>query len=84
MILAPNTAAAANHAAEHGYIAAEALPSIGVAAAIDASGPVEVEAILDELDSPSPETQVDTAATAAPDVITEEAETKTGTETNTQ
>lgn len=84
MILAPNTAAAANHAAEHGYIAAEALPSIGVAAAVDASGPSEVEAILDELDSPSPETQVDTAASAAPDVIAEETETDTGTGTASQ
>lgn len=71
MILAPNTAAAANHAAEHGHIAVEALPSIGVAAVVDASGPGEVEAILDELESPSPDTQTDATDSAAPDVITE-------------
>lgn len=51
VVLAPNTAAAATHAAEHGFIAAEALPSIGVAAVADASDPGEVEVILDELAS---------------------------------
>ena len=55
VVLAPNTAAAANHAASHGYIAAAALPSIGVAAVVDASGPGEVEVILDELASPTTE-----------------------------
>jgi phosphatidate phosphatase APP1 len=52
VILAPNTAAAASHAADHGYIAAEALPSIGVAAVVDAGEPDEVETILDELTTP--------------------------------
>lgn len=49
VILAPNTAAAASHAAEHGFIAADALPSIGIAAVADADDPGEVETILDEL-----------------------------------
>jgi phosphatidate phosphatase APP1 len=49
VVLAPNTAAAASHAAEHGFIAAAALPDIGVAAVADASDPDEVETILDEL-----------------------------------
>jgi phosphatidate phosphatase APP1 len=49
IVLAPNTAAAASHAAEHGFISPEALPSIGVAAVADASVPGEVETILDEL-----------------------------------
>jgi phosphatidate phosphatase APP1 len=49
VVLAPNTAAAASHAAEHGFISAEALPSIGVAAVADAGEPGEVETILDEL-----------------------------------
>jgi phosphatidate phosphatase APP1 len=52
VILAPNTAAAASHAAAHGFIAAAALPSIGVAAVVDAGEPDEVEAILDELTPP--------------------------------
>jgi phosphatidate phosphatase APP1 len=49
VVVAPNTAAAASHAAEHGFISPEALPSIGVAAVADASAPGEVETILDEL-----------------------------------
>lgn len=49
VILAPNTAAAASHAAEHGFISAGALPSIGVAAVADAGQPGEVEQILDDL-----------------------------------
>jgi phosphatidate phosphatase APP1 len=49
IVLAPNTAAAASHAAEHGFISADALPSIGVAAVADAESPGEVETILDEL-----------------------------------
>jgi phosphatidate phosphatase APP1 len=52
VILAPNTAAAASHAADHGFIAAAALPSIGVAAVVDSGEPDEVEAILDELTPP--------------------------------
>jgi phosphatidate phosphatase APP1 len=52
IILAPNTAAAASHAAAHGFIAAASLPSIGVAAVVDSGEPDEVEAILDELTSP--------------------------------
>jgi len=52
IILAPNTAAAASHAAAHGFIAAAALPGIGVAAVVDAGEPDEVEAILDELTPP--------------------------------
>jgi phosphatidate phosphatase APP1 len=57
IVLAPNTAAAASHAAEHGFISAEALPSIGVAAVVDASTPGEVEAIVDELTPAQPETR---------------------------
>ncbi len=53
VILAPNTAAAASHAAEHGFIDAAALPSIGVAAVVDSGAPDEVETILDEL-TPAP------------------------------
>jgi phosphatidate phosphatase APP1 len=52
VILAPNTAAAASHAAEHGFIPTEALPSIGIAAVADAESPGEMETILDELDAP--------------------------------
>jgi phosphatidate phosphatase APP1 len=52
VILAPNTAAAATHAAEHGFIAADSLPSIGVAAVADTGAPGEVEQILDELAPP--------------------------------
>ena len=52
VVLAPNTAAAASHAAEHGFIPEEALPSIGIAAVADAETPGEVETILDELDAP--------------------------------
>jgi phosphatidate phosphatase APP1 len=52
VILAPNTAAAASHAAAHGFISAAALPSIGVAAVVDSGEPDEVEAILDELTPP--------------------------------
>jgi hypothetical protein len=53
VILAPNTAAAASHAAEHGFIDAAALSSIGVAAVVDSGDPDEVETILDEL-TPAP------------------------------
>ena len=53
VVLAPNTAAVASHAAEHGYIAAASLTEIGVAAVADASAPDEVETILDEL-TPAP------------------------------
>jgi phosphatidate phosphatase APP1 len=49
VVLAPNTAAAASHAAERGFIAPETLPDIGVAAVADSSSPGEVETILDEL-----------------------------------
>lgn len=49
VVLAPNTAAAASHAAERGFIAREALPDIGVAAVADSGEPGEVETILDEL-----------------------------------
>jgi hypothetical protein len=52
VVLAPNTAAAATHAAEHGFIAPETLPSIGVAAVADAGAPGEVEQIVDELATP--------------------------------
>lgn len=52
VILAPNTAAAASHAADHGFISAAALPSIGVAAVEDTEEPDEVEAILDDLTPP--------------------------------
>jgi phosphatidate phosphatase APP1 len=56
IILAPNTAAAASHAAEHGFISAASLPSIGVAAVVDSGEPDEVEAILDELTPPPAQT----------------------------
>ena len=49
VVLAPNTAAAATHAAEHGFIAAAALASVGVAAVADTEQPGEVEKILDDL-----------------------------------
>lgn len=52
IVLAPNTAAAATHAAENGFISPETLPSIGVAAVADASAPSEVEKIVDELAAP--------------------------------
>jgi len=55
IVLAPNTAAAASHAAEHGFIAVEALPSVGVAAVADAGSPGEVEAIVDELTPAQPD-----------------------------
>jgi phosphatidate phosphatase APP1 len=56
IVLAPNTAAAASHAAEHGLISPKALPSIGVAAVADAGSPSEVEAIVDELTPVQPDT----------------------------
>jgi phosphatidate phosphatase APP1 len=57
VVLAPNTAAAASHAAEHSFISPNALPSVGVAAVADAGAPSEVEQILDEI------TPTDTAGT---------------------
>lgn len=62
VILAPNTAAAASHAAEHGFITAESLPSIGVAAIADASAPSEVEQILEDL-TPTDAKQTDAKQT---------------------
>lgn len=55
IVLAPNTAAAARHAAEHGFILTEALPSIGAAAVVDAGTQSEVEAIIDELTTIPPD-----------------------------
>lgn len=65
IILAPNTAAAASHAAAHGFIAAAALPSIGVAAVVDSGDPDEVETILDELTPPEGQTTASPTALAS-------------------
>jgi phosphatidate phosphatase APP1 len=56
VVLAPNTAAAASHAAEHGFISPNALPSIGVAAVAEASTPSEVEQIVEEITPTDAET----------------------------